>query len=508
MADGAAAPLAELQEVWKSFSGVPVLRGVSVDVRAGEIHALVGGNGAGKSTLMRVLTGAVQPDSGRIVLQGTVVRRVTPASARREGISLVPQEPALFPNLSVLENITLGLDSGAATRREAIAAAVASLGHTIDLDQPAAALSISDQQLVEIARGVLRQCRVLVVDEPTAALTVRETAALFERLKSLAMRGLGIFYISHRLGEVFELCHRITVLRDGEVVLQAPTGEVSPDALMAAMVPASDVGRGRGAVSTAAHARAADRSDAPVAPRLSVQGLSGQGFRDVSFSIAPGEIVGLAGVVGSGRTELAETIFGLRPGRGSVELNGRPLAPRSPRRCLEHGLAYLPEDRHAHGIFLGATVIENISASVLGRLSPLRIRRRAERDLAARLCGELRLTGANIGQLAATLSGGNQQKVALGKCLAATPRVVILDEPSRGIDAQARLDLYAAVEELAAQGMGVLLISSDFEEIVRLSQRVLVMRRGVLGPQLMGDELTLSTLADAAFIGAPLGDAA
>lgn len=486
---GPAVPTALLEGIWKSFGGVAVLKGVSIDLHPGEIHALVGGNGAGKSTLMKIVTGVVTPDAGRIRIAGQDVRRLSPRSAHANGVYLVPQEPELFGNRSVLENIELAL-AGLAVSRKQIRATAQALSAGIDLDARASDLSISDQQLVELVRGILRGARVLIVDEPTSALTAREAERLFDQLRALAADGVGIFYVSHRMPEIFALCDRVTVLRDGAVVLQERTADTSISGLVNAMVP-----------STVLPADRMVHTPPPAAePVLEVAHLSGNGFQDVSFQLMPGEVLGVAGVVGSGRTELAETVFGLRPGQGSVRLAGAEYPHRSPRRSLARGLSYVPEDRHENGVFLLGTITENVSSTVLPRISRAGvIDARADRRLTDTMAADLALQPGPRTRRVANLSGGNQQKVSLAKALAPQPVVIMLDEPSRGIDIAARADLYRLIERLAGSGLGVLLISSDFEEIAQLSSRVLVMREGRLTGELTGDEITLAAVRDAAF---------
>lgn len=480
----------EVADLWKSFGGNPVLRGVNIDVHAGEIHALVGGNGAGKSTLMKAITGLIDPDSGRIVIGGAEVKNLSPKAAHANSVYMVPQEPKLFPNLTVFENVVLALGSRKVSRED-VTGVIDSLGHPIDLEQPASELSISDQQLIEIVRGILREARLLIVDEPTAALTAREVDRLFAQLRQLAASGVGIFYVSHRMSEIFELCDRVTVLRDGHMVLQDETAALSVDRLVQAMVPDAQLVQRRNS------ARGIDRDGEPA---LTVSVLSGQGFRDISLSVYPGEVLGIAGVVGSGRTEMAETLYGLRPGDGSVHIQGAAFERRSPRRALRRGLAYVPEDRHAHGVFLFASIVENITASVLRQVSTGgMLSSRREHQLTDRYTQELSLQAGSRKRRLANLSGGNQQKVALAKALAAEPSVIVLDEPSRGVDVSAREDLYTLIDQLAADGLAVMLISSDFEEVVDLSHRVLVMRDGRIRHELVGDEISLPSVRDASF---------
>ena len=467
-----------------------MLKGVSIDLQPGEIHALVGGNGAGKSTLMKVVTGVVAPDAGRIEIGGNEVRRLSPRSAHANGVYLVPQEPELFGNLSVYENIQLSL-AGLDAPRSQVREVAESLCGSLDLDARASDLSISDQQLVELVRGMLRGARVLIVDEPTSALTAREVENLFEQLRRLAAGGVGIFYVSHRMPEIFALCDRVTVLRDGAIVLQERIADTSIPELVDAILPSS-------VLPTARQARAQVPQGS--APALEVVGLSGNGFANVSLRVFPGEVLGIAGVVGSGRTELAETVFGLRRGEGQVLLGGEPYQRRSPRHSLARGLSYVPEDRHENGVFLLGTIVENISAAVLPSLSRFGfIRTRADRQLTSTMAADLALQHGSHSRSVGNLSGGNQQKVALAKALAPQPSVLILDEASRGIDVAARADLYRLVDRLAERGKAVLLISSDFEEVAQLSSRVLVMREGNVTGELTGQRISLEAVRNAAF---------
>lgn len=486
--DGEARPVAQVDRLWKSYGGVPVLSDVHITLQPGEIHALVGGNGAGKSTLMKCVTGAVPPDTGEIIIDGTPIRNMSLRQAHANGVYMVPQEPQLFGHLSVYENITLGLAKRPS--RTHVTSVIAQLSAPLDLDAPALELSISNQQLVELVRGIMRQARLLIVDEPTAALTAHEVEMLFTQLRALAASGVGIFYVSHRLNEIFALCDTVSVLRDGKVVLQGPTASFSREQLVSAIAP-----------DTAISATHSKREHPTREPVLSVRHLSGQGFANISFDLHPGEILGIAGVVGAGRTELVDTIYGLRPGAGEVVLAGAPFPHRTPAKAIKRHLAYVPEDRHAHGVFLGATVPENISVSVAGTLATLGIiHSAAEHNVAAALSQSLSLQKGAADRKVAALSGGNQQKIALAKALACDPLVLILDEPSRGVDVGARSDLYRLIDALAAKGLAVLLISSDFEEIVELSTRVLIMREGRITGELTATEITFASVRDGAFL--------
>ncbi|MEA2026383.1 MAG: sugar ABC transporter ATP-binding protein, partial [Chloroflexota bacterium] len=481
--------LAVLSGVWKSYGGVPVLKAVDLTVRPGEIHALVGGNGAGKSTLVKILAGVIGPDGGTITVNGTSHHRLTPALAHSIGISLVPQEPQLFPHMTVLENIRISI--GRPVTGDEVVEAFDSLGHAIANDRMAGTLSISDQQLVEIAKGMLRKSEILVVDEPTAALTEHEVERLFKLLRALAERGLGIVYISHRLHEISELCHRVSVLRDGAVVFEEAASLATPEQLVEYMIP--------GGTKREHTARQKGTSDSDGHAALELRSLTGPGFTDISLTVQPGEIVALAGPVGSGRTEVAEAILGVRSSVGEVLIGGEVYSDRSPRGSLQRRLALIPEDRQAHGVFLNASVTENVTASMLQRITRVAIPRRQEREIAGKWSGELHLSGATISDAVGRLSGGNQQKVVLGRNLAIEPGVLVLDEPSRGVDVGARSDLYRTIDELSQQGMAILLVSSDLEEVVLLADRVLVMRQGRIFSSLEGEDVDFEKIRAAAF---------
>ncbi|PLU61193.1 autoinducer 2 ABC transporter ATP-binding protein LsrA [Sinorhizobium medicae] len=431
--------VAKLTDVWKSYGAVPVLKGVSLVLQAGEVHALLGGNGAGKSSLMKIMSGVIASNAGAIEINGRALTHVSPALAQKLGLYLV-----------------------------------AELSVSLDLDVQAAVLEIAERQIVEILRGLVRDARVLILDEPTSALTPFETSALFQRVRKLQSQGVGIFFISHKLREIREICGTISVLRDGVVVLSGPLDSYSDAEIIDAM--------SRVQIAEDADKNRVGRKVSQIGkPRLSVRDLCGEGFRDISLEVRAGEILGLAGVVGAGRTEFAETLFGLRPQTaGSVVFDGAELKKRSPRKCIDLGLVYLPEDRQQHGLFLEAPLSWNVSSYLVHRL-PFFLRPGAERKVfdGFRASMGIKCTGAD--QEARGLSGGNQQKVLLAKCLSARPKVLILDEPTRGVDVAARNDIYDLIRRLAADGVAIILISSDFDEIEQLADRVEIMAFGQSG---------------------------
>jgi rhamnose transport system ATP-binding protein len=470
------APLrAELRGISKRFGATQALADVSLDLVPGEIHALVGENGAGKSTLVKILAGVHQPDSGTILLDGEPVEIAGPAVARSLGIAVVHQEPRLFPDLTVAENVFIGhapagrlgsIDWGA-TRRAA-EALFAELDVQFDVNAPVRGLSMADQQLIEIAKSLSVEARVLILDEPTASLSAHEVERLFAIVRRLRSRGVAILFVSHRLDEVFALCDRATVFRDGRHVVTLPTSALTTADLVRHMV-------GR-AVSLF------PKVETPIGDvLLEVEGLSRAGsFRNVSFTVRSGEIVGFAGLVGAGRTEVARVLFGIdRREAGEIRLGGTSVAFTSPSAAMTAGIAYVPEDRHQDGLVLDFTIAENVTLPILPRLFPrLLVHAATERSLAAEQTREFQVRMTGVDQIVGALSGGNQQKVVLAKWLASEPRVLILDEPTRGIDIGAKVEVHRIISELAASGLGIVLISSDLPEVLAMSDRILVMHEG------------------------------
>ena len=466
-------PLVALRGVWKVFESVTVLRDIDFEILPGEVHALLGGNGSGKSTIVKIISGAYQPTAGTIEVDGRPQVMARPSEAHAHGIYMVPQEPHIFPNLSVLENLVTGIAGDAGTIQRRAREIAEQIGLRVDFDAPAGALSIANQQLVEIARGLMRNARVLILDEPTSSLTRHEVESLAVQMRALTARGIGILFISHRLDEVLEFSDRVSVLRDGRFVLASPTAGLTADQLVEAMLPEDFDAR-------------AERLTAPIAPGkdrpvLEVENLSSLSFSNISFNVHAGEVVGMSGVIGAGRTELAEAIYGIdAAATGKVTIDGRPAPVRSPRLCQEMGLSYVPEDRHAHGIFLTLPSAQTISAALMALRGTSFMGPSEEAHLAQSFVERLRIKLSSPMQVARTLSGGNQQKIVLAKALATEPKVIILDEPTRGIDARARQDVYRIIRELTAAGVGVVVISSEVSEIAEVSDRVLVMRRGHL----------------------------
>ena len=471
-------PILEAIDISKRFPGVHALDEVSLTVVPGEVHAVVGENGAGKSTLMKILAGAQAPDSGSILIEGRPVTIESPRAAQDLGIITIYQELSLVNALSVGENIFLGdlptrpggswqVDWPEVWRRSA--ELLERVGLRIRPQTLVRDLSVAQKQMVEIARALARNVRVLILDEPTSSLTERETERLFGIIAALRERGVGIVYISHRLAEVFRIAQRVTVLRDGKVVGTVPVAAASEDLLVRMMV-------GRDLARLFTQARA---TDAPV--RLGVRGLCrGKVLHDIDLEVRAGEIVGLAGLVGAGRTELVRCLFGAdRIDRGEIVLDGRPVSIRHPGGAVDLGIALVPEDRKLQALILGMGVRENLSLPVLDRLgSPFVPSRSQERALVREYIQSLSIRTPHMEQRVAALSGGNQQKVVIARWLATKPKVLILDEPTRGIDVGAKAEVHALIARLAEAGVAILMVSSELPEILGMSHRVLVMRGG------------------------------
>jgi ribose transport system ATP-binding protein len=486
--------------VGKRFPGVVALSDVDLELRAGEVHALVGENGAGKSTLIKVLTGVYQPDEGSLDHRGEPVRFARPLDAQAAGISTIYQEINLVPLLSVARNLFLGreprtrlglVDTGRINReaRELLSG----FGVDVDVTRPLRTLGLGAQQMVAIARSVAADARVVVMDEPTSSLEPREVATLFEVIGRLRAAGIAVLYVSHRLDELYRICDRVTVLRDGRVVHTGPLSELPRLRLVAAML-GRDLDEVRREGTTRFEGESAAVGTAPV---LAATGLSRRHvLDDVSLAVRPGEIVGLGGLLGAGRSETARAIAGAMPvDAGSVDVDGRPVRTGSVASAMRAGVVMLPEDRKADGVVAGLSVRENIALAALPAFSRLGIVSRAKQDeIVDRFVKRLRIKASSPDQRVGELSGGNQQKVLLARLLARSPKVLLLDEPTRGIDVGAKAEVQGLVDELAREGLGVVLISSEFEEVVEGSDTVVVLRDGHVVAVLRGDEVTDSAL--------------
>ncbi|MGW2412305.1 sugar ABC transporter ATP-binding protein [Streptomyces tubercidicus] len=469
--------LLECHDIVKIFPGVRALDGVGLHLTAGSVHALLGENGAGKSTLIKVLTGVHTPHSGRLTWCGEEVQLRSPLEATRTGIGVVHQERNLIPGFSVAENITLqsppsrrGLINRAAMTAPALAC-LGELGLDIDPDRPVRELSVAQQQLVEIAKALYTESRVLLLDEPTASLSPQEAERLFEVIRRLKARGTCVVFVSHKLEEVFAVCDTVTVLRDGTSVLEsAPLADHTQDDVVSLMV-------GRAHSATEMRPRKRDTAAAPV---LSFDGVStAAGHRDISLDVRPGEIVGLYGLVGAGRSELVKAMLGLdRVTGGEIRVHGEPVRIASPRQALHSfGIGYLTENRKEEGVFLEQPIVRNITVTVWKRLAKALgfVSSREEQEVSHDLVARLGIRISGLGQNAGELSGGNQQKVSLAKWLAADTRLLIVDEPTVGVDVRTKHAFHELLWELARDGLPILLISSDLAEMITLADRVVVM---------------------------------
>jgi rhamnose transport system ATP-binding protein len=466
-------------EISKSYAGVHALKSASLEVRAGEVHALIGENGAGKSTLIKIITGAVDADSGQVKLNGQTITHNSPRLSKSLGIVAIYQQPALFPELTVAENIALGLEDAGLLgrvdwkeRRRRAAELLAQVGAKIDPEATAADLTMPQQQLVEIARALGAEAKVLILDEPTASLSEEDTQNLFGVIRQLRSRGVGMIYISHRLEELPVIADRVTVLRDGRNIETRLMSEVNRQQLIQLMV-----GRELSAVFPKKEVEPGE-----VILELRRVGCSSSGINNVNLAVRAGEIVGLAGLVGAGRTELARGIFGLEPAdEGEILLRGAPVKLESPAQAIKRGIAYLPEDRRRHGVILEMQIGANITLASLDRISRFgALDFVREKELAAEYTKRLDVKTPAIFVPVSTLSGGNQQKVALSRWLLTKPSVLILDEPTQGIDVGAKSEIHALMTELADQGVAILMISSEMPEILGMSDRIAVMYGGTI----------------------------
>lgn len=485
--------LLQASSICKSFGAVKALDDVSFELHAGEVHALIGENGAGKSTLIKIITGAVEPDSGVLTIDGQPLSSSNPLKSKQLGIAAIYQQPVLFPELTVAENIALGVERGHfwrrldwSQRRRVAANLLSRIGAQFDPETLAGSLSMPEQQLVEIGRALGASARVLILDEPTASLTDREVNHLFQVIRELRAAGVGIIYISHRLEELFAIGDRVTVLCDGRKVATRDLSEIDERGLIQLMV-------GR-ELSSVYPKRKVEIGDTV----LEVRGLGckATGVRDVSLQVRAGEIVGVSGLVGAGRTEFATTLFGLTPAdSGEILIRGTKVNINSPAEAVARGIAYVPEDRRRHGTILEMPIAVNTTLASLRRLSHYGfLDFEAERAMSARLTASLHIKTRSIWSSVTTLSGGNQQKVALTRWLATEPSILILDEPTQGIDVGAKAEIHSLMCDLAARGMAIIMISSELPEILGMSDRIVVMRSGQITGTLDREKATQQSL--------------
>lgn len=480
-------------EIRKSYGGVHALKGVSLNLQKGEVHALAGENGAGKSTLIKILAGAVQPDSGQIFLNQQLVKNLSPRRARALGIGIVYQQPTLFPDLTVAENVALARESESPwsrlnwridwkKRRSIAAGLLETVGARFSPNALAGSLTAPEQQLVEIAKALDAEAALLILDEPTATLGDRDAENLFRLVRELKARDTAIVYITHRFEELFQLSDRVTVLRDGECVETCAIREINRNGLIRMMV-----GREVSSVYPKREVQVGKVA-------LEVKGVQCQrsGVKNVSLKVHAGEIVGLAGLVGSGRTQLAECLFGLTPkDAGAIEIEGKPVDLNSAREAISHSLAYVPEDRRKHGLILQMDIAANTTLSSLAKISNFSLlKSKIESQSADDFTRRLRVKTPSIHTVTGHLSGGNQQKVLLARWLMTEPKILILDEPTQGIDVGAKAEIYALMNDLAGRGIAILMISSDISEILGMSDRVIVMSKGEISGELSRAEAT------------------
>ena len=477
------------RDITKMYAGVRALAGVSFDVVPGEVHALVGENGAGKSTLIKIMTGAVQPDAGTLTVGGHTIAHMNPATALGLGIAAIYQQPSLFPHLTVAENIAFAREPATPfrrvdwkRRRSDAAELLERVAADIDPDTLVGDLSMPEQQLVELAKAIGREARVVIMDEPTASLRDREVERLFQVVARLKSQGVGTIYISHRLEEILAIADRVTVLRDGQTV-----ATLGREGLQRATLINLMIGRELSAIFPK---RAVSLGE----PALELRHVTCRvgGIRDVSLSVRRGEILGLAGLVGSGRTELARTIFGLTPAdAGEMLVHGQAVRVLSPADAIRAGVGYLPEDRRSHGVVGEMAVAENVTMASLGRVASAGLIDRARENQYARESVEqLRIKTPSVGTAVESLSGGNQQKVALARWLAIEPKVLILDEPTQGVDVASKSEIHELMQRLAERGLAVLMISSELPEILGMSDRIAVMHAGTIAGVMTRAEAT------------------
>jgi rhamnose transport system ATP-binding protein len=483
------AALLEAKSITKWFAGVRALINVSFDLLEGEVHALIGENGAGKSTLIKVITGAIQADSGTLTIRGCPVPHNDPGVARSLGIAAIYQQPSLFPHLTVAENVALALEGGGLWRKvnwkernRRAGELIERIGGSIHPDRRVSTLSMPEQQIVEIAKAIGADAKILIMDEPTASLTDREARSLFKVMALLRGQGAGIIYISHRLEEISVIADRVTVLRDGETIATRRVEEVDKAALIGMMV-------GRD-ISAVFPKRAAPLGREMIELRRVSNGAAG--LHDISLSVRSGEILGVAGLVGSGRTQLAETMFGLIPAdSGEILISGTSVRITSPAQAIEMGIGYVPEDRRQHGVVLEMPIAANTSLANLKMVSRHGlIDRNKESGLAMRYLQQLRIKAPSIYSETGSLSGGNQQKVALARWLAIDPKILILDEPTQGVDVGSKAEIHGLMMDLAERGLAIIMISSELPEILGMSDRIAVMQHGTIAGVLSREEAT------------------
>ncbi|MEK4425191.1 sugar ABC transporter ATP-binding protein [Solibacillus sp. FSL K6-1523] len=485
--------LIKLEGIYKGFNQNAVLKDVSLDLNAHEVISIIGGNGAGKSTLMKVMTGVHKVDQGKITVDGNDVENLNPSLAHEKGIYLVPQEPLLFPNMTVEKNINFGFNKPKHEIRDEAKKLLIELGWDIDLNRLAMTLTIAEQQQVEILKGLLRKTKVLILDEPTSALTFSETKSLFRVIEKLKAAGVGIFYITHRLDEVFEVSTHVVILRDGKITLKGNINDFTKDMLIEGLLPTGSELKHKSTFEKEYLDREKEN------PVLKLENISGDGFRDICLEVYQGEVVGLAGLVGAGRTEIAEVIYGIsKCHSGKIYLDGKDITHLGIKEAINHGIAYIPEDRFLHGIFAIGSISDNLTAQVI-RERKFFTNSKIEKEITNRFVERLSIKITDCHQEIKSLSGGNQQKVVISRILSTNPRLIIMDEPTRGIDAAARSDIYSIISDFKKLGYSVLLISSDLEELERVSDRIYGIYRGTCNACLEFNDINAANVMKVAF---------
>ncbi|MEG0426008.1 MAG: sugar ABC transporter ATP-binding protein [Cetobacterium sp.] len=489
-------PMLSMKDIHKSFGENKVLKGINLDIYDGDIISIIGGNGAGKSTLMKILMGIYSADKGEVYINGELKDLSTPSLAISNGIYLVPQEPLLFQNMNIFENIILGIDGDKGVLFKEVELLLLKFDWKVDLKRKAYTLSIAEQQIVEIMRGLLRKSKILILDEPTSTLTFKETKMLFELIKDLIKEGVGIFYITHRLTEVFEITNKVVVMCDGKITLSGETNSFTKQMLVDALLNNKCENNNIKFGATSED----NIIDIEKTKILEVEKYSGYGFNNLNFSVYSGEILGIAGVVGAGRTEFATTLFGIEKSiSGEVYLNGKKITDRPTKDIIELGINYVPEDRYLNGIFKIIPISSNTTSCILKKISKIFINKKTENQIATKYVKNFNTKISSLKQEIGELSGGNQQKIIIGRALSSGPKVLILDEPTRGIDAGARIDVYNIIKKLKQEGVGIILISSDLDEIVELADKALVMHQGKIQENFEKDKITLDNLMKASY---------
>lgn len=488
--------LLSVSNVNKCFGNNEVLKGISLNLKRGEVLSIIGGNGAGKSTLMKIIMGIYKPDSGEVFVDGDKLSTFKPSESLSKGVYMVPQEPMLFPNITVEENILIGFKESYSILHKRLIGIMKEIGWKIDLNRKALSLSIAEQQIVELLRGLMRNSKILILDEPTSALTFEEVGTLFETVKGLKEKGIGIIYITHRLSEVFYISTSVSIMRDGIITANGPISQFTKDMLINALLPINKENANCKKDSYVA----IDYENAKQVFRL--ENYCGYGFEDISFELYEGEILGIAGLVGAGRTELVTTVFGRdKVLSGKAYLYDKDITGFKTKDVIKLGINYVPEDRKLNGIFKISDVAANTTSSLMidRLMGRFLLNKNLETEITEKYINEFRTKVTSQKQLAGSLSGGNQQKIAISRILATKPKVIILDEPTRGIDAAARGDVYSIIKELKKSGVSIILISSDMEEIIELSDRAIVMFQGHKRAELKKEHINQTELMNASF---------